>query len=143
MGEPKNDEKVETLRMEFSIVERLSGLQENIFSLFGSPQIYSRKQIRTSAKSYYFLYFSVCKLPLHHRWPTVGHRWPLVFQTGERAKEESKPTALRPPALTRAYFSILLKVSAHIPLMREPSLLSAISVCGARTQSSLPAVYDN
>ena len=30
----KNDEKVKALRMEFSIVEKLSGPQESIFSLF-------------------------------------------------------------------------------------------------------------
>ena len=35
----KIDEKVKVLRMEFSIVESLSGLQESIFSLFRSTQL--------------------------------------------------------------------------------------------------------
>ena len=38
----KIDEKVKVLRMEFSIVEKLSGPQESIFSLFRSPQLNSR-----------------------------------------------------------------------------------------------------
>ena len=38
----KNDEKVKVLRMEFSIVRSLSGLQESIFSLFRDPQLNSR-----------------------------------------------------------------------------------------------------
>ena len=33
----KNDEKVKVLRMEFSIVENLSGLQESIFNLSRAP----------------------------------------------------------------------------------------------------------
>ena len=33
----KNDEKVKVLRMEFSIVEKLSGPRESIFRLFRSP----------------------------------------------------------------------------------------------------------
>ena len=37
----KNDEKVKVLRMEFSIVEKLSGPQESIFSLFRGPQLHS------------------------------------------------------------------------------------------------------
>ena len=40
----KNDEKVKVLRMEFSIVENLSGLQESVFSLFRGPQLNSRKK---------------------------------------------------------------------------------------------------
>ena len=38
--ESKNDEKVKVLRMEFSIVENLSGLQESIFSLSRGPQLH-------------------------------------------------------------------------------------------------------
>ena len=37
---PKNDEKMKVLRMEFSIVENLSGLQESIFSLSRGPQLH-------------------------------------------------------------------------------------------------------
>ena len=36
----KNDEKVKVLRMEFSIVENLSGLQESIFNLSSGPQLH-------------------------------------------------------------------------------------------------------
>ena len=36
----KNDEKVKVLRMEFSIVENLSGLPEIIFSLSRGPQLH-------------------------------------------------------------------------------------------------------
>ena len=42
--ESKNDEKITVLRMEFSIVESLSGLQESIFSLFRSPQLNSHEK---------------------------------------------------------------------------------------------------
>ena len=37
---PKNDEKVNVLGMEFSIVENLSGLSGDIFSLFRRPQLH-------------------------------------------------------------------------------------------------------
>ena len=43
-GYPKNDEKIKVLRMKFSIVEILSGLQESIFSLFRRPQLHSREK---------------------------------------------------------------------------------------------------
>ena len=36
----KNNEKVKVLRMEFSIVENLSGLQESIFNLSRGPQLH-------------------------------------------------------------------------------------------------------
>ena len=36
----KNDEKVKVLRMEFSLVENLSGLQESIFNLSRGPQVH-------------------------------------------------------------------------------------------------------
>ena len=36
----KNDKKVKVLRMEFSIVENLSGLQESIFNLSRGPQLH-------------------------------------------------------------------------------------------------------
>ena len=42
----QNDEKVKVLRMEFSIVESLSGLQESIFSLFRSPQLNSHEKYK-------------------------------------------------------------------------------------------------
>ena len=40
----KIDEKVKVLRMSLPIVESLSGLQENSFSLFRGPQLNSREQ---------------------------------------------------------------------------------------------------
>ena len=40
----KNDEKVKVLRMEFSIVENLSGLQEGIFKLSRGPQVHFGKK---------------------------------------------------------------------------------------------------
>ena len=49
-GYPKNDEKIKVLRMEFSIVEILSGLQESIFSLFRRPQLHSREKIKKKYK---------------------------------------------------------------------------------------------
>ena len=36
----ENDEKVKVLRIEFFIVENLSGLQESIFNLSRSPQLH-------------------------------------------------------------------------------------------------------
>ena len=39
-GGTKNDEKIKVSRMKFSIVEILSGLQENVFSLFRRPQLH-------------------------------------------------------------------------------------------------------
>ena len=40
----QNDEKVKVLRMEFSIVENLSGLQESIFNLSRGPQLHFREK---------------------------------------------------------------------------------------------------
>ena len=40
----KNYEKVKVLRLEFSIVENLSGLQESIFSLSRGPQFHFSKK---------------------------------------------------------------------------------------------------
>ena len=47
----KNDEKVKVLRMEFSIVEDLSGLQESIFSLSRGTQLDSRKKSKNLSNS--------------------------------------------------------------------------------------------
>ena len=38
----QNDKKVKVLRMEFSIVENLSGLQESIFNVSRGPQLHFR-----------------------------------------------------------------------------------------------------
>ena len=40
----KTGEQIQTLGMEFSIVEKLSGLQESIFGVFRSPQLNPRTQ---------------------------------------------------------------------------------------------------
>ena len=42
----KNEEKVKVLRMEFSIVENLSGLQESIFNLSRSPQLHFGENLK-------------------------------------------------------------------------------------------------
>ena len=42
----QNDEKVKVLRMEFSIVENLSGLQESIFNLSRAPQLHFGEKIQ-------------------------------------------------------------------------------------------------
>ena len=42
----KNDEKVKVLRMEFSIVENLSGLQESIFNLSRAPNSILAKKLK-------------------------------------------------------------------------------------------------
>ena len=44
----KNEEKVQVLRMEFSIVENLSGLQESIFNLSRGPQVHFGKKTKKS-----------------------------------------------------------------------------------------------
>ena len=41
----KNDEKVKVLRMELSIVENLSGLQESIFNLSRGPKVHFSEKI--------------------------------------------------------------------------------------------------
>ncbi len=45
-GYPKNDPPKKVLRMEFSIVENLSGPQESIFNIFRGPYLNSRKKIK-------------------------------------------------------------------------------------------------
>ena len=42
----KNDEKVKVLRMEFSIVENLSGLQESIFNISRGLQLHFGETIK-------------------------------------------------------------------------------------------------
>ena len=64
--------------MEFSIVEILSGLQESIVAYLEGPNSILAKNPKNCEfilNSRIFLY----KLPINHRWPTVGHRWPLVI----------------------------------------------------------------
>ena len=53
----KNDEKVKVLRMEFSIVENLSGLQESIFSLSRGPQLHFGEKIENWSNFIKFIDF--------------------------------------------------------------------------------------
>ena len=46
----KNDEKVKVLRMEFSIVENLSGLQDITFNLSRGPQIHFGEKSKKNAR---------------------------------------------------------------------------------------------
>ena len=48
----ENDEKVKVLRMEFSIVENLSGLQERIFSLSRGPPTPFLQKMRKNVEFY-------------------------------------------------------------------------------------------
>ena len=48
----KNDEKVKVLRMEFSIVENLSGLQESIFNLSRGPQVHLGEKSKNRSDFY-------------------------------------------------------------------------------------------
>ena len=53
----KNDEKVKVLRMEFSIVENLSGLQESIFNLSRGPQVHFREKSKNWSNFIKFIDF--------------------------------------------------------------------------------------
>ena len=68
----KNDEKVKVLRMEFSIVENLSGLQESIFSLSRSPQLHFGEKSKQMSNFIKFTDF-----PL---FPLFGVPWAAVIQ---------------------------------------------------------------
>ena len=48
----RNDEKVKVLRMEFSIVENLSGLQESIFNLSRGPQVNFGEKLKKNIQFY-------------------------------------------------------------------------------------------
>ena len=48
----ENDEKIKVLRMEFSIGENLSGLQESIFNLSRGPQLHFGKKIKKIIEFY-------------------------------------------------------------------------------------------
>ena len=58
----KNDEKVKVLRMEFSIVENLSGLQESIFSLSRSPQLQFGEKLKNRSNFIKFIDFPLFPL---------------------------------------------------------------------------------
>ena len=67
----KNDEKVKVLRMEFSIVENLSGLQESIFSLSRGPQLHLGEKSKNWSNFIKFIDFPPC--------PLFGVPWTAVI----------------------------------------------------------------
>ena len=67
----KNDEKGKVLRMEFSIVENLSGLQESIFNLSRGPQLHSGKKSKNWSN-----YIKLTDFPL---FPLFGVPWAAVI----------------------------------------------------------------
>ena len=74
----KNDEKVKVLRMEFSVVEKLSGPQESIFSRSRSPQLHFGKKMSNYIKFMDFLLF-----------PLFGVPWAAVIYTSRKEIPET------------------------------------------------------
>ena len=71
----KNDEKIQVLRMEFSIVEHLSGPPESSFSLFRSNQFNSHEKDQV---------LKFINLPHSPYFPTLSlFSWKLPIQFGE------------------------------------------------------------
>ena len=80
---PKNDKKMKVLRMGLPIVEILSGLQENIFCLFRSPQLHFGEKSKKWSSFIKFIDF----LPF----PLFGVPWAAVAQgTPNRGKGENR-----------------------------------------------------
>ena len=69
----KNDEKVKVLRMEFSIVENLSGLQESIFNLSRGPQVHFGEKSKNWSNFIKFIDFPP--------FPLFGVPWAAVIGT--------------------------------------------------------------
>ena len=67
----ENDEKAKVLRMEFSIVENLSGLQERIFNLSRGPQVHFGEKSKKWSNFIKFIDF-----PL---FPPFGVPWAAVI----------------------------------------------------------------
>ena len=68
----ENYEKVKVLRMEFSIVENLSGLQESIFNLSRGPQVNFGEKSKSCSNFIKFIDF-----PL---FPLFGPPWAAVME---------------------------------------------------------------
>ena len=68
----KIDEKVKVLRMEFSIVENLSGLQESIFNLSRGPQLHFGEKSKNWLNFIKFIDFPP--------FPLFGVPWAAVIQ---------------------------------------------------------------
>ena len=69
----KNDEKVKVLRMEFSIVENLSGLQESVLNLSRGPQLYLGEKSKNWSNFIKFIDFPP--------FPLFGVLWAAVIIT--------------------------------------------------------------
>ena len=69
---PKNDEKVKVLRIEFSIVENLSGLQESIFNLSRGPQLHFGEKSKKLSN-----FIKITDFPL---FPLFGVPWAAVME---------------------------------------------------------------
>ena len=67
----ENDEKVKVLRMEFSIVENLSGLQESIFNLSRGPQVHVGEKSKNVSNFIKFIDFPP--------FPLFGVPWAAVI----------------------------------------------------------------
>ena len=67
----KNGEKVKVLRMEFSIVENLSGLQESIFNLSRGPQLHFDEKSKKLSNYVKFIDLSL--------FPLFGVPWAAVI----------------------------------------------------------------
>ena len=98
----KNDEKVKVLRMEFSIVENLSGLQESIFDLSRGPQVHFGEKSTIWSNFIKFIDFPLFPLfgvpwaaviypsrPLFHL--SLGPSWPMAHW--EASGNQSRPEA--------------------------------------------------
>ena len=73
----KNDEKVKVLRMEFSIVENLSGLQESISNLSRGPQLHFCEKSTKILNLIKFIDFPP--------FPLFGVPWAAVIETCSQA----------------------------------------------------------
>ena len=82
----KNDEKVKVLRMEFSIVENLSGLEESIFSLSRGPQLHFGEKSKNWSNFIKFIDFPP--------FPLFGVPWAaVIFQISKEVMGLAKATA--------------------------------------------------
>ena len=72
----KNDEKVKVLRMEFSIVESLSGLQMSIFNLSRGPQVHFGEKSKNWSNFMKFIDFPP--------FPLFGVPWAAVISRRTR-----------------------------------------------------------
>ena len=86
----KNEEKVKVIRMEFSIVENLGGLQESIFSLSKGPQVHFGEKSKKMSNFMKFIDFPP--------FPLFGVPWAGVIRK-RRTLEMPPPTHLHAPTV--------------------------------------------